>query len=69
MARFNSEMYEKLYPRTEVREKEVIETAVETFNPTAEIEEVEEVKEVGDETNAGDEGDTGDAGDSNPTIE
>jgi len=37
MARFNSEMYEKLYPRQETVKTEPVETAVETFTPTKDI--------------------------------
>lgn len=37
MARFNSEMYEKVYPRQEPVEVEPVETAVETFTPTKDI--------------------------------
>lgn len=38
--RFNSEAYDKLYPRQ--KEKENIETAVETFTPTADEQEVDD---------------------------
>ncbi len=37
MARFNSEMYEKLYPRQDTVKVEPVETAVETFTPTNDI--------------------------------
>lgn len=44
MSRFNSEAYDKLFPRTQ--QKEVVESAVETFKPSeAESEKVEEVVE------------------------
>ena len=53
MLRFNSDAYDKVYPRP--KKEEVVESAVETFTPTTdeqkkEQEEVEEVSEgdVGD---------------------
>lgn len=38
--RFNSEAYDKLYPRK--KEKEVIESAVETFTPTSDEQDEED---------------------------
>ena len=44
--RFNCEAYDELFPRDNVTEKEKIESAVETFNPTEEeAEESEEAEE------------------------
>ena len=45
--RFNSEVYDKLYPRQ--KEKENIETAVETFTPTADEQEVDDDDETVEE--------------------
>ena len=63
MARFNSEMYEKLYPRNEPTETEPIETAAETFTPTADID-----NSAGSDNDAGDTT-NGDAGDCDSAIE
>lgn len=44
MSRFNSEAYDKLFPREQ--QKEVVESAVETFKPSEKKEEVIEEKVV-----------------------
>lgn len=48
MSRFNSEAYDKLFPREQ--QKEVVESAVETFKPSEKKEEVVEEKAVESDT-------------------
>lgn len=43
--RFNSTAYDELFPRENETEKEKVESAVETFKPTEEVEDIEEMEE------------------------
>jgi len=68
MARFNSEMYEKLYPRQETVKAEPVETAVETFTPTKDIDTA--VDDSSNTTASADEGQGDvDGTDSNTNLE
>ena len=60
MLRFNSNAYDKVYPRP--KKEEVVESAVETFTPTTDEQkkEQEEVEEVSQEVEEVSEDDVGD---------